>query len=517
MMTFSQWLAANKYEESALTPEQRKHLEAAYRAEIAAANPPPPTPRSPSQVMDEAEANAVRNDEIRALCTAWLKDNPYASAEKVKQLRDLQDAAITDKKTTVADFKYQMLRFDRTVGMMITTPREDSMPTAEVIEAAICTTHKLGSVEKHFNEQTLDASHKRFKGGLTLNGLITIAARAAGYRGDIGGPANLLSMVQHIKRAQSGNGFEFMAGSGLSSLTIPNIVGSAANKFLVEQFLYGEQSWRRIAKIQTANNFQQMNLYRLTGSNKFIKIPHGGEIKHGTLGELTYTNQVDTYGIMLGIDRRDFINDDLGALTGRAGEVGQGAIDALNEVFWTEFMSNPTGSDGFAFFSTDHSNYDDGATDSVLTLVGLDNAESIFGLQTKPSGSPLGAMPKIILVPRALKNTGLNLMAPSVTAGAQSTPTVTVANVYAGRYDVVDSVYLQNSSITNYSTTAWYLLADPNNIAVILLAFLFGKDTPTIEESELDFNRLGMSMRAYMDFGCNLAEYRGGVKLKGAA
>ena len=64
------------------------------------------------------------------------------------------------------------------------------------------------------------------------------------------------------------------------------------------------------------------------------------------LGELPYTNQVEQFGKVLGIDRPDIINDDLGAFTGAAAELSRGAGDALNEVFWTQWL------DDAAFFPT---------------------------------------------------------------------------------------------------------------------------------------------------------------------
>ena len=519
-MTFSQWLAANKYDEAALTAEQRKHLEAAWKAEIAAANPPPapapapapasrPEPTSFDAEMATIQAEAARLQHIDQTTIRYCQMNLH-NPERIEQLKKLAEAAKADK-MSAKDFDIAMLHADRSIGMMVVTPKVEEA-SADVIEAAICMTHKVKGYEKQYSERTLDAASRRFRNGITLCGLVTMFARDAGYRGDIGGEANLKSMLKAIKRQQMYGG-EMMASSGLSSLSISGILSAAANKSLTSQFLYGEQSWRGVSKIKTANDFKQMTTYRMTGSNKFIKVPPGGELKHGTLSELTYTNQVDTYGILLGIDRRDFINDDLQALMGRGAEVGQGAIEGFNEVFWTEMLDDST------FFPTDKSygNYDDGATDSVLSLAGLDNAESIFAAQTKPNGAPLGANPRILLVPRALRNTALNLMAPAVTAAAQSTPTVTLHNVYAGRYDVIDSIYLQSSAITGYSATAWYLMADPMNLATIEVAFLFGRDTPIIEEAELDFERLGLSMRAYWDFGVNKQEYRAAVKLKGAA
>jgi hypothetical protein len=163
----------------------------------------------------------------------------------------------------------------------------------------------------------------------------------------------------------------------------------------------------------------------------------------------------------------------------------------------------------------------------VLSLAGLDNAESVFALQTKPDGTVLGATPKILLVPAALKNTALTLMSSMITNMSTSTVALTGnANVFAGRYTVVASPYLHRTSLPDEngisqtvtgSSTAWYLLADPNDLPVIEVVFLFGKETPTVETDEFEFDRLGLATRAYFDFGVRKQEYRAGIKLKGAA
>lgn len=448
----------------------------------------------------EAESQRVQYIQERTMqaCTQHV-----ANPAKIAELKELCASAVADTKIDAKAFDLALLRADRMMGPnIITNPTEQQM-NEEVIVAAICQTAKLPGAEKQFKEQTLEAAHRHFRRGISLRDVLIVAAqRNANYRGS--------SRDDHaLCRAA----FDIRASGGPSSIAVPGILSNVANKFLASGFLYTEQSYRAISKIRTANDFKQMSTYRLTGANKFKKVAPGGEIKHGTLSELTYTNQVDTYGIMIGLDRRDIRNDDLGAFTSVPQELGRGAGDSLNEIFWTEYLDDST------FYPTDKSynNYDDGATDSVLSLAGLDNADQIFALQTKPDGTPMGIQPAILLVPRALRNTARNLMAPAPTASAQSTATVTIQNVWAGQFMIVDSVYLQSSAISGYSATAWYLLADPNNVPTIEIAFLDGIETPVVESSQFDFDRLGMSMRAYMDWGCNKQEYRGGVKLKGAA
>jgi phage major head subunit gpT-like protein len=83
----------------------------------------------------------------------------------------------------------------------------------------------------------------------------------------------------------------------------------------------------------------------------YEKVGPAGELKHATAGELSYTNQVETYGRMFAITRQDIINDDLGALTAIPKKLGRGAALKLNDVFWTVFLNNST------FFASGNANY----------------------------------------------------------------------------------------------------------------------------------------------------------------
>ena len=89
-------------------------------------------------------------------------------------------------------------------------------------------------------------------------------------------------------------------------------------------------------------------------------------------------------------------------------------------------------------------------------------------------------------------------------------------NPHAGKFNVVSSAYLSNAAIPGYSAAAFYLLADPADVAVIETAFLNGQERPTVETADADFNVLGVQMRGFFDFGVALQEPRGGVRSTGA-
>jgi hypothetical protein len=156
--------------------------------------------------------------------------------------------------------------------------------------------------------------------------------------------------------------------------------------------------------------------------------------------------------------------------------------------------------------------------DSALTVDGLTDAEVTFGKQTKPNGKPLGMPARKLLVPTALKVPAEMLMKSvqlnETTTANKAKPTT---NPHVGKFDVVSSVYLSNASFTGASSKAWYLLADPNRLPAIEVAFLNGVDRPTVEKTDADFNTLGIQFRGYIDFGVREQDYRGALRMKGEA
>jgi hypothetical protein len=236
----------------------------------------------------------------------------------------------------------------------------------------------------------------------------------------------------------------------------------------------------------------------------------GGELKHGTLGEEKYTNKADTYGLLLSIDRRDIINDDLGAITTVPRKLGRGSGLKINDVFWSIFLDNAS------FFTAGANNFLSGS-DTALSIDGLTKAEKAFLEQVDPEGKPLGVMPAMLLVP-----TGLSAMSTMLFRSAEIRDTTSnvkypVANPHANKFRAEVSRYLSNSQYTGASDKAWYLLAEPADLPVIETAFLNGQESPTIETAEADFNVLGIQMRGYHDFGVALQDARGAIKSKGEA
>jgi hypothetical protein len=213
---------------------------------------------------------------------------------------------------------------------------------------------------------------------------------------------------------------------------------------------------------------------------------------------------------MLSIDRRDIINDDLGAITTVPRKLGRGSGLKINDIFWTIFLDNAT------FFAAGNNNYLEGA-DTVLSIDGLTKAETTFMEQVDTDGKPIGVMPAVLLVPPALSAMATQLNKSLELRDTSTSTKYPVSNPHQGKFRSEVSRYLSNLQYAGNSQKAWYLLADPADLPVIEVAFLNGQESPVIETAEADFNVLGVRMRGYHDFGVALQDPRGGLKSKGEA
>ncbi len=357
---------------------------------------------------------------------------------------------------------------------------------ALMLEAALCQSAKLGSLDRHFDERTLDAAHSKFKGQLGVERLVLEAARKAGFTG-------WRLRENHREALQL----------AFSTADISGILSNVANKFLLQGYGFVEDAWRKIAKITPVSDFKQITSYRLVAGGSFQQVGPTGTIKHGKLSDESYTNQAKTYGEMLVITREHQINDDLGALTTLPQELGRKAALKLNSVFWADYVDNTS------FFTAARGNFDDGA-DSVFSISGLTAAEILFAAMTDGAGDYVGSEPRVILVPKALENAARQLMVATELRDTTASTKYPVANPHAGKYSVVSSRYLT-------SALKWYLLADPMDIATAEVVFLNGQETPTVETADADFNTLGIQMRGVFDFGVAKQDWRGGVAMKGEA
>jgi phage head maturation protease len=434
-----------------------------------------------------ADANKTPADEAQAPVVE-------ATAKDAVEIKSTVEITASDELTAKIDaFTKKVENMEKLIAARDERPTapavhvvKDSAPSSEVIEASFALQGGLPGVEKKYRPEVLEAAHKARR-EISISEVLLQAAAANGYDG----PRRVTSSTLRP-----------ILAAAWATHSIADILSSTVNKFLLAGFDSVESAWRRISAVRSVNDFKTVTSYRLNGSFKFDAVSNGGELKNAAANDEKREISASTYGIMTSVTRTDLINDDLGALTAVPQRIGRGGALKLNDVFWAEFV------DDGSFFTSGRANLSAGSL--ALSVANLKALATKYRKLKDPDGNPVAVEPRILLVPPDLELTAAEIMGStllhSATAAAGGVPE---RNVMAGRYDVVSSVYLTN-------TTDYYLLASPADLPVMEVAFLNGQQSPVVETAEADFNTLGVQMRGYFDFGCAKAEYLAGVKCDSA-
>jgi hypothetical protein len=384
----------------------------------------------------------------------------------------------------------------------------DTENLGQTLEAALCRSAGLGSefMEKEFDEKTLEASDHGDYRGIGVQGVFYEIIRAANMHAPRGNFND--ETIRTAFRAEQ----TLRASGAFSTVSLPGILGSSANKAMLQAFLAYDGVILKIARKRSVKDFKTFTSLRLTASGSFSKVGPDGELKNIGLTESSYTNRLDTHGAIVALNRQMIINDDLGAFLQLPQHLGRLSAAALEETGFALLMSNPS-----SFFGTGNKNYIQGSTTN-LSPASLTAAKKKFRQMKDTNGKHAMVKPRFLLVPSILEDTADRLYNSEVynettTANAPSPS----RNPHKGKFEPIVAPLLDDDAMTDYSDTAWYLLADPADRAVIEAAFLNGRETPIIESGEVNFNQLGMQWRGYMDFGFGMAETVAGVKSLGVS
>lgn len=500
---FEQWLTAKGFDPATLTESSKTFLRAQFDAEQ---KTPPPTPTPPVDVQAEQRrveaAETARTNGIKRLVTQHGPLTMEVESGGQKVAVDIAAHAIGEGWTVPQaqqQFELEKLRAERPKNVN-GFARSQPEQTPQVLEAALCLATGLPNVEKQYKPEVMEAAY-----GKRRMGLHELLMTAAAQNGRACSPG---------ERVHDGNLREVLKAA-FSTVTLPGILGNVANKNLLAGYTEEDDTWREVSTVKSANNFYQRTYYRMLDNMEYEEVGAAGEIKHGTVDQESYTADLKTYAKMFALTRRDIINDDLGAFADIRTRLGRGAKKKFNNLFWTNFLASHS-----TFFTTARGNYITGATTTLLTDgVGLGLGLKAFRQMKTPNsagsddgGKRINARPSILLVPPELEYAADQLfMGEKLNVGSGAGE----ANIYRNKYRPVVNAWLSDTNFTGYSTTAWYLMR--SDLPMMVVSFLGGNETPTVESADADFNTLGVQFRGYHDFYANQAEYLCGVKSKGAA
>ena len=372
--------------------------------------------------------------------------------------------------------------------------------TPAVIEAALCLSCGIPderlAKDRDYGEKVVEQAWPLRRRGLL--GMLSLALEASGVRVPYN-PNELYDTIVQMQRSPN------LQAAGFSTVNLPGILGNVANKILLDAFTQQPVTYDQIAAIEDFSNFHVHNIYRLDATGSFVRVPHDGELPHGQLVESAYTNKLDTYGMMLTITRQQIVNDDLGAFKSLIAQLGRRARIALERALYNVVMEATDN-----FYSAANGNR---LTSAPLGIDSIGRARAALSKMLDANGDPLAIEGQYILVPPELEPLALQIYTSmTLNETTEVNRPRPVNNPYVNRYKPVSSPFLSSGSGAGQSPTTWYMIANPALVPAFQVAFLEGRRAPTIETADTEFRTLGLSMRAYWDFGVARIDPRGAIK-----
>lgn len=526
---FEAFIKASGFDPATITEPQKTFLKASFDAAEKAKEPVGVTTASTTTIAACASTQpGAELDKLVDKITANIRAENVAHQKRVAVI-NAKCAAFPDiaAKAVAGDWTddkidLEILRASRPDAPVIHCGAGQADIASACMEAALCISGGISEarVGKWFPENVMnEASSARFRGA-RISTLMFETIRAAGMHARLGA-VNDSTIRTALSAERKIRNMPPIQATGFTTMSMSGILSNVARKALIASYEAAGVVWPYFTAIRDHSDFKVYTRYRLDASGALRKVGPDGELKHVTLNEASFTNQLDTYGAIIALTRQIMINDDLGAFLQLPQMFGRMARLAPEEAFFTLLLAN-TGS----FFSAGNNNLITGAG-GVLTaanvLAAITLAETAFRNQVDSSGKPILTPPSRILTGTSNYTIALNAYEGRLKiTGANQTEISN--NEHAGKYTPYSSPYVNNTAVrdengvafSNQSSTVWWLFADPAVRAAVAMAFLNGNQIPTIENEDMQFDVLGMQWRCYLDFGVGFEDPTAAVQVNGA-
>jgi hypothetical protein len=303
-------------------------------------------------------------------------------------------------------------------------------------------------------------------------------------------------------------GREEIIRAAFTTMELPIILGNVAKKSMLKGYNGVISTWERWCSVTSVSDFKEVTGARLTDTGALEQVGNSGEVKYGSVTEESEKYSVATFAKNFGVTRQNIINDDLRALTTVPQSMGARARRKSGDLVYAHLLANGAMTDTVALFHATHKNLN---TSAALAKDKLALCIVAFMKQTDKDGQPINVEPTILLVPPELKFTALELVK-SATLIIRGTTDATVPAYNAMSdlgLEVVSEGRLSNISYSGYSATTWFMTGNPALVDTIVVAFLNGRQEPTLEQFNAGPNVMGIIYRVSIDVGCKSLDHRG--------
>jgi len=312
--------------------------------------------------------------------------------------------------------------------------------------------------------------------------------------------------LQRAGENLSGLTVDEIAKRAMTSSDFPNIISTTANKMLKVGYNEKQYKWSTFCSVGSAPNFLTQTEVEVSRGGTLTKLTTENPeypMKYFTDGAQTYS--LDTYAGMWRFSWKTTINDQMNIIRDVTA-MGQTAARTVEKTVFVFIESNPTMSDTYALFSTQHGNLVASGAGAAPGLATFNAAELAMSNQLDIDGeTKLEIMPEYMLAPTAIKGATRQFLTSRLwndeaTIGTPDYSTAgTRNNIWMDRG--LNEVY--SAHFTNL--TGWYFLGPKGETFEVF--YLNGRSAPTID-SAVDFKTKDLMTTVDLHFGVRAKDWK---------
>lgn len=296
-----------------------------------------------------------------------------------------------------------------------------------------------------------------------------------------------------------------MAGQQSTS-DFTEILSNIAGKSMLKGWNEAAETFSQWTSRGTLTDFKSTKRVDLNLFPALAEVPEGGEYSMASISDRGTSVVLATYGKKFSITRQAIINDDLPAFSKVPMKMGRAARRTVGNLVYAVLTANAALGDGIALFHANHSNLaSSGGAPSVTTFSA---GRTAMGLQKDPDSIAKGGLnirPSFILVPLQLEDTANVLM------NSEFDPAKTQRTPNPSRNG---AMVIAEARLSDDSSTAWYLAADPNQYDTVEVSYLNGQESPTLEQRP-GWDVDGVEFKVRQDATADPLDFRGLYKNPG--
>lgn len=263
----------------------------------------------------------------------------------------------------------------------------------------------------------------------------------------------------------------------------PLLLADAGNKILLAQYAAANPTYRQWAARRGFTDFKPHKFLRVGDFPSFKNLAESGEVNYGTMSENREQVSAGEFatGIILG--RRALVNDDLSALSDFSSMIAIRTAADENRLVYGLLTSNTAGAG------------------AAITVASVGAAVAALRKMKSLDGIPLNLTPCFLVVGPDKELEGRQVLASITPMKAGDT------NPWAGMMELIVDA--------NITGNGWYVMADPAMCPTVVYGYVAGSEGPQIK-TETDFDTQAVKIRAGLDFGYGVIDFRGAYQNAGA-